>query len=47
MSVVNSNMMFIIKKERVYYLPLKRLQITVFTFMINFQCKWVLWSIDN
>ena len=37
-------------QERTSLLPLKRLQIYnhfFLTFLINFQCKWMLWSIDN
>ena len=34
-------------KERTSLLSLKRLQITLFTFLWNAQCKWMLWSIDS
>ena len=33
--------------KRTRLLPLKRLQITFLTFQMNFQCKWMLWSIDS
>ena len=33
-------------QERMSLLPLKHLQITFFfTFLMNFQCKWMLWSV--
>ena len=38
---------YVHNQERPSLLPLKRLQITFFTFLINFQCKWMLWSIDS
>ena len=36
---------YVHNQERTSLLPLKRLQITYFTFLMNFQCKWMLWSI--
>ena len=38
---------YVHNQERPSLLPLKRLQITFFTLLINFQCKWMLWSIDS
>ena len=38
---------YVHNQERTSLLPLKRLKITFFTFLVNFQCKWMLWSIDS
>ena len=38
---------YVYNQERTSLLPLKRLQITFFTFLMNFRCKWMLWLIDS
>ena len=41
-----SDLHYVHNQERTSLLPLKRLQITLFTFLRNLQFKWMLWSID-
>ena len=37
---------YVHNQERTSLLPLKCLQNHIFTFLRNFQCQWMLWSID-
>ena len=43
-----SDLRYVHNQERTSLLPLKHLQILFFfTFLVNFQCKWMLWSVDS
>ena len=42
-----SDSRYVHNQGRTSLLPQKRLQLTLFTFVMNFLSKWMLWSINS